>query len=216
MRVSGSASSQDIISRINSKNINNKDSNEVKRIKDALCIESKERILYPQNLSRDNLKQMARYVNNTYVHYSGNCVLLSACLHYNIHHRQDILSSKNTASPTVGLDSAIVDKIIFGHELNQSYCLNSIDEVEKEILNRYDIKRESSFIISAENYIAPIIGECRHDFNAVVICEYDKKPYVQFIDSWKTSNILPSLQEIKKHFSSSGEFYVRAYDEKHD
>ncbi|EAM4275555.1 hypothetical protein C8786_004951, partial [Salmonella enterica subsp. enterica serovar 4,[5],12:i:-] len=23
-------------------------------------------------------------------------------------------------------------------------------------------------------------------------------------------------QEIKKHFSSSGEFYVRAYDEKHD
>ncbi|EAP5564036.1 hypothetical protein IGH74_004186, partial [Salmonella enterica subsp. enterica serovar Enteritidis] len=25
-----------------------------------------------------------------------------------------------------------------------------------------------------------------------------------------------SLQEIKKHFSSSGEFYVRAYDEKHD
>ncbi|EBJ4747928.1 T3SS effector cysteine hydrolase SpvD family protein, partial [Salmonella enterica subsp. enterica serovar Enteritidis] len=27
---------------------------------------------------------------------------------------------------------------------------------------------------------------------------------------------LPSLQEIKKHFSSSGEFYVRAYDEKHD
>ncbi|EAN3503870.1 virulence protein SpvD, partial [Salmonella enterica] len=50
MRVSGSASSQDIISRINSKNINNNDSNEVKRIKDALCIESKERILYPQNL----------------------------------------------------------------------------------------------------------------------------------------------------------------------
>ncbi|EAO8546304.1 virulence protein SpvD, partial [Salmonella enterica subsp. enterica serovar Enteritidis] len=36
MRVSGSASSQDIISRINSKNINNNDSNEVKRIKDAL------------------------------------------------------------------------------------------------------------------------------------------------------------------------------------
>ncbi|EDL3011589.1 SPI-2 type III secretion system effector cysteine hydrolase SpvD, partial [Salmonella enterica subsp. enterica serovar Enteritidis] len=101
----------------------------------------------------------------------------------------------------MGLDSAIVDKIIFGHELNQSYCLNSIDEVEKEILNRYDIKRESSFIISAENYIVPIIGECGHDFNAVVICEYDKKPYVQFIDSWKTSNILPSLQEIKKHFS---------------
>ncbi|EHJ7499159.1 SPI-2 type III secretion system effector cysteine hydrolase SpvD, partial [Salmonella enterica] len=180
------------------------------RIKDALCIESKEGILYPQNLSRDNLKQMARYVNNTYVHYSGNCVLLSACLHYNIHHRQDILSSKNTASPTVGLDCAIVDKIIFGHELNQSYCLNSIDEVEKEILNRYDIKRESSFIIRAENYIVPIIGECAHDFNAVVICEYDKKPYVQFIDSWKTSNILPSLQEIKKHFPSSGKFYVRA------
>ena len=88
--------------------------------------------------------------------------------------------------------------------------------VEEEILNRYDIKRESSFIISAENYIVPIIGEYGHDFNAVVICEYDKKPYVQFIDSWKTSNILPSLQEIKKHFPSSAEFYVRAYDEKHD
>ncbi|KAA0437354.1 T3SS effector cysteine hydrolase SpvD family protein, partial [Salmonella enterica] len=31
-----------------------------------------------------------------------------------------------------------------------------------------------------------------------------------------TSNILTRLQEIKKHFSSSWEFYVRAYDEKHD
>ncbi|MFU9137477.1 T3SS effector cysteine hydrolase SpvD family protein [Erwinia tasmaniensis] len=214
MKVSGHALYQNVISRINSRNINDNDSNDVKRIKDALRIESKVRTLYPQNLSQHDLKQMARYVNNTYVHYSGNCVLLSACLHYNIHHRQDILSSKNTASPTVGLDSAIVDKIIFYQDLNQSYCLNSIDEVEAEILNRYDIKRESSFIISAENYMIPIIGECGHDFNAVVICEYDKKPYVQFIDAWNTSNTLPGLQEIKKHFPSSPSFHIRAYDEK--
>ncbi|WP_253382013.1 T3SS effector cysteine hydrolase SpvD family protein [unidentified bacterial endosymbiont] len=216
MKVSGHILSQDIMSHISLKNINSNDSNEVKRIKDALCIESKERTLYPQNLSRDDLKKMARYVNNTYVHYSGNCALLSACLHYNIHHRQDMLSSKNTASPTVGLDSANVDKVIFGKELNQSYYLNSIDEVEEEILNRYDINRESSFIIRAENYIVPIIGECGHSFNAIVICEYNKKPYIQFIDAWKTSNILPSLQEIKKHFPSSAGFYIRAYGEKHD
>ncbi len=197
-----------------SKNINdtNGDSKEVKRIKDALCIESKERILYPENLSREDLKQMARYVNNTYIHYSGNCTILAACLHYNIHHRQDILSSKNTASPTVGIDSEIVDEVIFGQELNQSQCFNSIDELKMEILNRYDINKEDSFIVSAENYIVPIIGECGHDFNAVVLCEYDNKPYVQFIDAWKTSNVLPGLEQLKRHFPSSANFYIRAYN----
>jgi len=45
------------MSHISLKNINSNDSNEVKRIKDALCIESKERTLYPQNLSRDDLKK---------------------------------------------------------------------------------------------------------------------------------------------------------------
>lgn len=157
--------------------------------------------------------EMAKYVNNTHFHYSGNCALLSACLHYDIHHRQNILSSKNTTSLTVGLSGNIVDVVIFGQKLKQSRCFHSVYEVEEEILKRNCSNNEYLFIISAENYIVPIVGECGHDFNAVVIYEDNKASYVQFIDSWKTNNILPSTRELKKHFSSSALFYIRSLGE---
>ncbi|WP_255420745.1 T3SS effector cysteine hydrolase SpvD family protein [Arsenophonus endosymbiont of Aleurodicus floccissimus] len=32
------------------------------------------------------------------------------------------------------------------------------------------------------------------DFNAVVLCGEDNKPYVQFVDSWKTSMYYQPLQ----------------------
>ncbi|TFZ48693.1 virulence protein SpvD [Serratia proteamaculans] len=215
MKATGHTQPQNIISLINSRNVKDDDLNDVIRIKDALCIENKENIVYPQNLSKKNLKKMAAHVNNTYLHYSGNCVLLSACLHYNIHHRQDILSSKNTMSPTIGFETTIVDRVIFGQGIELSHCFNSLDEVRNEISRRYDINRESSFIITATNYTIPLIGECGHDFNAVIICEEDR-PYVQFIDSWKTSNTLPTFEQLNTHFPLPAQFYIRAYHENNE
>lgn len=189
------------------------DFKDVIRIKDALCVKRKEKKRYPQTLSKNDLEKMAKYVNKPFIHYSGNCAILSACLHYNIHYRQDIYSVKNTKSPTVGLESTLVDQVIFDQKLKLNYFY-SIDDVKNEILRRYNLNKEDfSFIISAENYILPVIGECAHDFNAVVIQEKDKDPYVQFIDSWKTFNKLPTFEELKSYFPSSTLFFIRAYDE---
>nr|WP_255420746.1 T3SS effector cysteine hydrolase SpvD family protein [Arsenophonus endosymbiont of Aleurodicus floccissimus] len=60
----------------------------------ALLVETEEQEYYPEKLTRQNLQEIAKYVNNTYIHYSGNCVLLAACLHYNLHYRKDILVPK--------------------------------------------------------------------------------------------------------------------------
>ncbi|BEH98604.1 T3SS effector cysteine hydrolase SpvD family protein [Edwardsiella ictaluri] len=216
MKVSNYTQSRDVFSRINSSNIQDNESKDLERAKDAIRITSKEKALYPENLTKKDVKKMAKYVNNTHLHYSGNCVLLSSCLHYNIHHRQDILSAKNTASPTVGLDKEIVEQVVFGQELKPSHYFHSIDDVENEILNRHHINGDNSFIIRADSYKVPIFGECEHDFNAVVICESDEAPRVQIIDAWKTSNTLPTLDEMKKHFPPLTSFYIRNYNDKHD
>lgn len=76
---------------------------------------------------------------------------------------------------------------------------------------RYMINGERSFIIQAQGYTVPIIGQCGHDFNVVVLCGEDNKPYVQFVDSWKTFNVLPTITELNAYFPSSAEFYIRSY-----
>lgn len=175
-------------------------SHDAKRINNALLVETEEQEYYPEKLTRQNLQQMAKYVNNTYIHYSGNCVLLAACLHYNLHYRKDILSAKNTASPTIGISGTIVDQLIFGKQLESSHRFHCLADLEKELLMRYMINGERSFIIQAQGYTVPIIGQCGHDFNAVVLCGEDNKPYVQFVDSWKTFNVLPTITELNAHF----------------
>ncbi|MFS1564104.1 MAG: T3SS effector cysteine hydrolase SpvD family protein [Candidatus Arsenophonus phytopathogenicus] len=50
-------------------------------------------------------------------------------------------------------------------------------------------------------------------YNAVVLCGEDNKPYVQFVDSWKTFNVLPTITELNAHFPSSAEFYIRSYQQ---
>ncbi|EKT62223.1 T3SS effector cysteine hydrolase SpvD family protein [Providencia burhodogranariea] len=199
--------------KISNNEMTDSDFKDVIRIKDALCVKRKEKKLYPQTLRKNDLEKMAKYVNKPFIHYSGNCAILSACLHYNIHYRQDIYSVKNTKSPTVGLESTLVDRVIFGQKLKLSYFY-SIDDVKNEVLRRYNLNKEDfSFIISAENYILPVIGECAHDFNAVIIQEKNKEPCVQFIDAWKTFNKLPTFGELKSYFPPSTLFFIRAYYE---
>ncbi|ARD38133.1 T3SS effector cysteine hydrolase SpvD family protein [Edwardsiella ictaluri] len=207
---------QDVMSRIRTMAVRNTYLSDFKRIKDAICIESNVPSIYPEHLSKDDLRKMAKYVNNTYIHYSANCALLSSCLHYNIFNRQDILSSQNISSPTLGFEEYLVDQVVFGEQLNRTHYLNSIDEVQDEILKYYTINGEDSFIISTENYTVPIVGECAHNFNAVVLCDDNHTPQVQFIDSWKTSNPLPTLDEIKSRYPSSATFYMRYHNETFD
>ena len=190
--------------------VEDNDVHDVRRIKQALHIEPRAQAL-PEQLNLSDLKQIADFVNFTTLHYSANCALLAACVHYNIEKGATILCAKNTTSPLVGMDSDIVELLIFGKVLNASHNLYSLEEVSNEVLRRYDVYGSKSCIVGAENYQVPLIGETGHDFNAAVLLDANNKPYVQYVDAWKTSNTTPDRTHFERHFPSGAVFTVRAY-----
>ncbi|WP_202730332.1 T3SS effector cysteine hydrolase SpvD family protein [Achromobacter xylosoxidans] len=203
-------SPQVLLSTITSRNVADNESRDVERIKKSIDVKQDNISRYKYTLSKDDLRQLAYEVNHTLAHYSANCTLLSACLHFNIRHRQGILRARNLTSPLEGLDEHIVDQVIFGHKLQSSHILQSLEEVQAEILRRYNNGDGDSFIISAENYIIPIAGASGHDFNAVVLRGKDGSTHVQFVDPWKTSESLPTFDQLKKRFSASAKFFIRS------
>ena len=188
--------------------VEDNDAHDVRRIKQALRIEPRAQAL-PEQLSLSDLKRIADFVNATTLHYSANCALLAACVHYNIEKGATILGAENTTSPLVGMDSDIVELLIFGKVLNASHNLYSLEEVSNEVLRRYDVDGNKSCIVGAENYQVPLIGETGHDFNAAVLLDANNQPYVQFVDAWKTSNTTPDRTSFERHFPSGASFTVR-------
>lgn len=188
--------------------VEDNDAHDVKRIKQALHIEQRAQAL-PKQLNLSDLKQITDFVNCTTLHYSANCSLLAACVHYNIEKGAMLLCAENTTSPLVGMDSDVVEQVIFGKVLNASHNLYSLDEVSHEVLRRYDVDGSKSCIVGAQNYRVPLIGESGHDFNAAVLLDANNKPYVQFVDAWKTSNTTPDRTSFERHFPSGAIFIVR-------
>lgn len=188
--------------------VEDNDAHDVKRIKQALHIEPRAQAL-PLQLNLSDLKQITDFVNCTTLHYSANCSLLAACVHYNIEKGAMLLCAENTTSPLVGMDSDVVEQVIFGKVLNASHNLYSLDEVSHEVLRRYDVDGSKSCIVGAQNYRVPLIGESGHDFNAAVLLDANNKPYVQFVDAWKTSNTTPDRTSFERHFPSGAIFIVR-------
>ena len=188
--------------------VEDNDAHDVKRIKQALHIEPRAQAL-PLQLNLSDLKQITDFVNCTTLHYSANCSLLAACVHYNIEKGAMLLCAENTTSPLVGMDSDVVEQVIFGKVLNASHNLYSLDEVSHEVLRRYDVDGSKSCIVGAQNYRVPLIGESGHDFNAAVLLDANNKPYVQFVDAWKTSNTPPDRTSFERHFPSGAIFIVR-------
>ena len=188
--------------------VEDNDAHDVKRIKQALHIEPRAQAL-PKQLNLSDLKQITDFVNCTTLHYSANCSLLAACVHYNIEKGAMLLCAENTTSPLVGMDSDVVEQVIFGKVLNASHNLYSLDEVSHEVLRRYDVDGSKSCIVGAQNYRVPLIGETGHDFNAAVLLDANNQPYVQFVDAWKTSNTTPDRTSFERHFPSGATFTVR-------
>ena len=188
--------------------VEDNDAHDVKRIKQALHIEQRAQAL-PKQLNLSDLKQITDFVNCTTLHYSANCSLLAACVHYNIEKGAMLLCAENTTSPLVGMDSDVVEQVIFGKVLNASHNLYSLDEVSHEVLRRYDVDGSKSCIVGAQNYRVPLIGESGHDFNAAVLLDANNQPYVQFVDAWKTSNTTPDRKSFERHFPSGAIFTVR-------
>lgn len=123
--------------------VEDNDAHDVKRIKQALHIEPRAQAL-PKQLNLSDLKQITDFVNCTTLHYSANCSLLAACVHYNIEKGAMLLCAENTTSPLVGMDSDVVEQVIFGKVLNASHNLYSLDEVSHEVLRRYDVDGSKS------------------------------------------------------------------------
>lgn len=189
--------------------VEDNDTRDVLRIRQSLHVESRAQSL-PEQLSLSDLKRIAEFANFTTLHYSANCALLAACVHYNIEKGASLLSAKNTTSPYMGMDPDIVAKVIFGKALNASRDLYSLEEVDNEVLRRYDINGNKSCIVGAQNYRVPLIGESGHDFNAVVLLDSHNKPYVQYLDAWKTSNTTPDRATFEHHFPLGAIFTVRS------
>lgn len=202
----------DLVGQFVRREVLENETKDYKRVKGSLRIDPNP-IQLPKDLKNDDLKKMAGFVNHAVVHYSGNCVLLAACVHYNIEKNAKILCAGNISSPRVGLEPEVVDKVIFGKELNRSSFLNTLDEVSKEVLRRYEVYGDRSCIVSAESYSVPLFGETWHDFNAVVLLDSSNKPFVQYLDAWKTSSTLPEKEALQAHFPVSACFIVRSYRE---
>ncbi|MCK3838824.1 hypothetical protein E4P01_12900 [Pseudomonas sp. NCIMB 10586] len=101
-------------------------------------------------------------------------LLVVCCLHVFIaiiENEANLRRAKNTASPHVGLEADVVDEVVFGRLLSSLMVFSSIEDFSNEVLRWYEIKGARSCIVSASDYILPLLGECEHDFNAVVIMD---------------------------------------------
>lgn len=206
------SSSWDLVAQFAGRKVLENETLDYQRVKDSLHIDSRPGPL-PKELKMGDLKGIADFVNYTYVHYSGNCVLLAASVHFNIENNANILRAENTASPHVGLEAEVVDQVIFGKVLGPSYSLGTLGEVSKEVLRRYEVNGDRSCIVSSEGYRVPLVGESGHDFNAVVLLDSSNKPFVQYLDAWKTSNTIPAMESFERYFSPSASFTVRSIGE---
>ena len=163
-----------------------------------------------KNISNKALKTFVADSNGALMHYSGNCVLLATLIMRNFLANDRVsLAAKNTYSIFEGIDINESTNLLLGQHLIYSRPFNSIEELESHIIRNFNTNGERVFIILSEGYKVPIVGESGHAFNAVVLTDLNNKPYVQFIDAWKTSNYLPSIKELQqKYFGSSASFTV--------
>ena len=190
---------------------------EEKRIIDALKINTKGTSvdLKHTDISTEKLEHFIRDVNVATLHFSGNCALLSTIVMYNLLNRHNsFLAASNTYPILTGVSESVASKLLLGQDLTQyGYRCNSIDALETQILECYIATGKQVFTISATEYRVPIVGETGHDFNAVVLMDKDGNPRVQFVDAWKTSDHLPSKDNLINKYSGENPIYEVLYCE---
>lgn len=157
----------------------------------------------PQGPDKPTLAKLAAETNAAMLHCSGNCVLLSACLLHNLMEPQHRLAVGNSYPIYEGFDSRVVEPLIFGQELESVGCCDSIDATRETILATYQETGQRFFVLSTTGYQLPLLGECGHALNAVVILDHQGEPAVQFVDAWKTSNPTPSDEELAARYRNA-------------
>lgn len=161
------------------------------------------------NLNKEELRKIAKNVNNSRFHCSGNCVLLSRCLYFNLLNGKTFMSAGNTYPFYRPVDANICEHLIFGGSLPVIYSrLNNVEKLEESLIKTYKEMGCKHFIVGFSPLLPNSSG---HSFNAVILLDEAQKPYVQFVDAWKTSNPLPSKQDLVSRYTN-GYFDVQISD----
>ena len=174
----------------------------------ALKLNQKPTPIQKESFDRANLTTVVSEVNASHVHISGNCALLAVSLMYNLLNVHEcFLAVKNTYPIYEGVDPVVAEKVILGQSLSFSnQC--SLDDLEKTIVDTYNKTGEKVFSIQAYEYSIPILGEMGHCFNALVYLDEHQQPQVQFMDAWRTSSPLPSMDMLRQHYNASTRFDI--------
>jgi len=192
-------------------------SKNVDRVTGALKTKKAPEKINSESLTEKRLAEIAKDVNGSLIHCSGNCVLLSRAMLYNLAQGKNILSVRNTTPFYEGFDDSLktsaIDRVIFGKPLTiVDEKLDSIDKVVTAVLDEFSKSKERYYLVESEGFDISIAGStlfsCGHDFNAVVMMDDQDKPYVQFVDAWKTSDFTPSEERMDKRYSD-GIFTVK-------
>jgi salmonella plasmid virulence protein D len=169
----------------------------------ALKVNQKPTLFNPEHYDKNNLEHVVREVNAAHVHFSGNCALLSIILMYNLlNEHQCYLAAKNTYPILEGLSEHSAAKILLGQDLKLVGDVCFVHELtEDEIINHYEKTGEQVFLISITSFNR-LTGPTGHVLNARVYLDEQAKPKVQFMDAWRTSKPLFSIDYLKKHYPS--------------
>lgn len=151
------------------------------------------------DLNIPGLKKLAQNTNASFIHYSANCELLAACLLRNLEDGELTIAAKNSFPFYKGLNPRAVDYVVFKRNLTKCMVVDSINKVEESVLKHFEKTGKRFYLIRARRYKIPFFGKKGHSFNAVVLFN-ENKPYVQFVDVWKTSNHTPQSQDVVNRY----------------
>ncbi len=180
------------------------DNGEHQRIDKGLLYRRNIRLIPSEGLTKNALNRLAQETNATFIHASGNCVLLSLSLLRNLIRENNALCVQNTFPIYRGISSVDAATIVFGEELTYvSAGMSNLDEVEDTILRNYYEHNERFYVLSSQGYRVPLLGECGHNLNAVVLIREDGQPYVQFVDAWKTSDTTPTKETLSRRYQEA-------------
>lgn len=179
------------------------ETDEVKRVELAINTLKNPSKIDHSILDKNQLNKLAAEVNAAIVHYSGNCTLLSHCLLYNLVHGEQKLAAINSYPVTNGLDTEVVEKMLFGKNLEVLPSTNSIEGLKTQLIDQYHKTGTRYFVLDTEGYSVPLIGESGHSLNAVILLNKQQKPFVQFVDAWKTSEHTPSEQQLSSRYKDA-------------
>jgi salmonella plasmid virulence protein D len=169
----------------------------------ALKVNQKPTLFNPEHYDKKNLEHVVREVNAAHVHFSGNCALLSTTLMYNLlNEHQCYLAAKNTYPIFEGISEYHAAEILLGQGLKPVGDARFVHELtEDEIIEHYEKTGEHVFLISLASFNR-LTGATGHVLNALVYLDEQAKPRVQFMDAWRTSKPLFSIDYLKKHYNS--------------